>query len=490
MNVVIVGGGSSGWMAASLLSRLMGKQLKITLVESEQIQTVGVGEATIPAIQHFNRVLGIDEKTFLQQTKGSIKLGINFNGWFNADDSYMHAFGAIGKDMGLAGFHHTWLKSKALAETENLWDFSLNYQAAKAHKYAPLGTIPNTKMTGLVHAYHLDASLYAAHLRKLSEAAGVKRIEGKVQHVKLTPATGFIESLHLESGEVLAGDLFIDCTGFRALLIEGALKTGYEDWRHWLPCDRAIAAGSDKLAEIPPFTSSTAHDAGWQWQIPLQHRTGNGSVYCSDFLSDDDACDNLLKSLNSSPLNEPKFIRFVTGRREKQWYKNCVSLGLSSGFIEPLESTSLHLVQAGLVRLVKLFPNHSINAVDVDEYNRQSKTEFERIRDFIILHYHLNNRKGPFWERCRNMAIPDSLAHKIELFKESGRVFREQDELFTDIAWVQVMLGQGIIPKQYHKLADSLTDSQRQELLSNLKQIINGTVGQLPTHNQFLSHLM
>ncbi|MCW8108552.1 tryptophan 7-halogenase [Alteromonas ponticola] len=490
MKVVIVGGGSSGWMAASLLSRLMGNQLQITLIESDQIQTVGVGEATIPAIQHFNRVLGIDERTFLSKTKGSIKLGINFNGWFNADESYMHAFGAIGKDMGLAGFHHTWLKARSLGETKNLWDYSLNFQASKQNKYTTLPTIPNTKMSGLVHAYHLDAGLYAAHLRQLSEASGVKRIEGKVNHVKLEPASGFIESLQLESGEVISGDLFIDCSGFRALLIEGALKTGYEDWRHWLPCDRAIAAGSDRLSPLPPYTSSTAHEAGWQWQIPLQHRTGNGSVYCSDFMDDDTALNNLLNNINSEPLNEPKVIRFITGRRQKQWYKNCVSLGLSSGFIEPLESTSLHLVQAGLVRLVKFFPHKRINAVDVDEYNKQSKIEFERIRDFIILHYYLNNRNGAFWERCRHMDIPDSLASKIALFKESGRVFREQDELFTEIAWIQVMLGQGIVPRQFHPLADSLSDAQRSDLLTSLKQLIDGTVNQLPTHESFLQTMV
>lgn len=486
MKVVIVGGGSSGWMAASMLARLMGNQLDICLIESEAVGTVGVGEATIPPIAYFNQVLGIAEADFLTHTSGSIKLGIEFVDWYQQGQSYMHAFGRIGKDMGLAGFHHNWLKARQMGDKSDYWDYSLNYQVAKANKFQPLAKIPNTQMPGLVHAYHFDAGLYAGYLRKLSTNWGVKRIEGFIQQVHLQPETGDIASVELQSGQRIEGDFFIDCSGFRALLIGEALKTGYEDWRHWLPCDRAIAMPSNKLDPIPPYTQSIAHSAGWQWRIPLQHRTGNGLVYCSDDMSEQQALDLLRQNINGEPLAEPNQIKFVTGRREKQWHKNCVALGLSSGFLEPLESTSLHLVQAGIVRLTKLFPRKQINPIDVAEFNRQSKTEFERIRDFIILHYVLNDRPEPFWQRCKHMPIPDTLAHKIELFRQGGRVFREEDELFTEIAWQQVMLGQGVVPNSYHPLADSLSEQQTQELLNSLSTIVQGTTRQLMSHQDYL----
>jgi tryptophan 7-halogenase len=486
MNVVIVGGGSSGWMAASMLARLMGKQLNITLVESDDIATVGVGEATIPPIAQFNKVLGIQEDDFLRATKGTFKLGIEFDGWSKEGESYMHAFGKIGKDMGLAGFHHTWLKAKMQGDKSSYWDFSLNYQAAIANKFQPLNRIPNTELQGLSQAYHFDAGLYARYLRKLSEGWGVTRVEGIVNKVNLVNETGFIASVQLQSGQVIEGDFFIDCSGFRAILIEGALKTGYEDWRHWLPCDRALAVPSERQEPLKPYTRSTAHSAGWQWRIPLQHRTGNGLVYCSDYLGDEQARELLLANLDGKSLAQPRLIKFVTGRRQKQWYKNCLALGLASGFLEPLESTSLHMVQAGIVRLMKLFPHKGIKQVEVAEYNRQSQVEFERIRDFIILHYFLNKRAEPFWQRCRQMDIPESLRHKIELFRASGQVFREQDELFTEIAWYQVMIGQGVIPDTYHQLADSFSNVQLQELLNSLKTLIRGTTDQLSEHSNFI----
>ncbi len=487
MKVVIVGGGSSGWMAASMLARLMGQQLDITLIESDDVGTVGVGEATIPPIAYFNKVLGIDENEFLRETGGTFKLGIEFDGWHTPGKAYMHAFGRIGKDMGLAGFHHTWLRAKAAGHVSDYWDYSLNYQAAKANKYQPLATIPNTNLQGLVHAYHFDAGLYARYLRKLSELWGVTRQEGFIEKVNLNPTSGCIDSVTLKSGQAIEGDFFIDCSGFRALLIGDALKTGYEDWRHWLPCDRAMAVPCERVDPVMPYTRSMAHGAGWQWRIPLQHRTGNGLVYCSDYYTDEQARELLLSNLDASPTGDPRPIKFVTGRREKQWYKNCVALGLASGFLEPLESTSLHLVQSGIVRLMKLFPRQQMNQIDIDEYNRQSQIEFERIRDFIILHYVLNDRPEPFWQRCREMPIPDTLAHKIELFAQSGRVFREQDELFTDIAWYQVMMGQGVMPRAYHSLADSLSEQQVEELLSSLSTLVNGTVSQLSTHNDYLN---
>ncbi|MCC2615493.1 tryptophan 7-halogenase [Aestuariibacter halophilus] len=484
--LVVVGGGSSGWMAASLLKRLFGQQLDVTLVESDDIATVGVGEATIPPILFFNRALGIDENAFLKATGGTFKLGIEFDGWFEPQQAYMHAFGRLGKDMGLAGFHHTWLKARANGDARSFWDFSVNYQAAKQARYQPLSMLPNTNLPGLVHAYHFDAGLYAKYLRSLCEQWGVKRVEGRIEHVSLAPQSGFIESVDLADGQRIQGDFFIDCSGFRALLISEALKTGYEDWRHWLPCDRAVAVGCEATEPRLPYTRSIAHEFGWQWRIPLQHRTGNGLVYSSEHCSEDDAAATLLANLDGKALGEPRTIRFTTGRRQKQWYKNCLALGLSSGFLEPLESTSLHMVQSGLVRFIKLFPKHGINPETVDEYNRQSKVEFERIRDFIILHYHLNARSEPFWQRCRNMPIPPELERRIALFRQSGSVFREQDELFTEVAWQQVMLGQGNIPEHYHPLADSLSDTQVNELLNNLQTLINGTVEGLQTHDSYL----
>jgi tryptophan halogenase len=486
MNVVIVGGGSSGWMAASMLARLMGKQLNITLVESDDIATVGVGEATIPPIAQFNKVLGIREDEFLRATNGTFKLGIEFDGWLRKGESYMHAFGKIGKDMGLAGFHHSWLKAKMQGDSSSFWDFSLNYQAAIANKFQPTNKIPNTNLQGLVQAYHFDAGLYARYLRQLSENWGVTRIEGMINKVNLVNETGFIASVQLQSGQIIEGDFFIDCSGFRALLIEGALKTGFEDWRHWLSCDRALAVSSERQPPLKPYTRSIAHSSGWQWRIPLQHRTGNGLVYCSDYLNEEQASDLLLANLDSKALAEPKLIKFVTGRRQKQWHKNCLALGLASGFLEPLESTSLHMVQSGIVRFMKLFPREGVKAIEVAEYNRQSKMEFERIRDFIILHYWLNERTEPFWQRCRQMDIPDTLAHKIELFKKTGTVFREEDELFTEIAWYQVMIGQGIMPEQYHRLADSFSDEQLRDLLSSLKTVIRGTTDSMSEHNEFI----
>ncbi|MBF7072682.1 tryptophan 7-halogenase [Glaciecola sp. MH2013] len=489
MNVVIVGGGSSGWMTASMLARLVGKQHQITLIESDDVATVGVGEATIPPIAYFNKVLGINEADFIKKTQGSFKLGIEFDGWKQAGHVYMHAFGRIGKDMGMAGFHHTWLRGKAAGIDSDLWDYSLNYQAAKNNKFGFLPTIPNTKLPGLVHAYHFDAGLYANYLRELSEEMGVVRIEGFISSVNTAPVSGFIESVSLQSGDVIEGDFFIDCSGFRALLIEGALKTGYEDWRHWLPCDSAVAMPCERVDPIIPYTKSIAHKAGWQWRIPLQHRTGNGLVFASEFMTDEEAIEYLKTNVDGKPLGEPRLIKFKTGRRTKQWHKNCVAIGLSSGFLEPLESTSLHLVQSAIVRLVKMFPHKQMNEVQVDEYNRQSKIEFERIRDFIILHYKVNGRDEPFWQRMKDMPIPDSLALKIRLFEQTGTIFREQDELFTEAGWQQVFIGQGIEPSCYHTLADSLSEGQLEELLQNLSTIMQGTAARLPEHSDILAQM-
>lgn len=486
--VVIVGGGTAGWNSAALLSRTLGKVVEITLVESDDIGIVGVGEATIPPIINFNNALGFTEADFLRETHGSIKLGIQFENWGKQGDAYMHAFGNIGKDFAFCSFHNFWLRSRKQGVNSDLWDFSLNYQAAKANKFAKMPTLPGTDMAGLSYAYHFDAGLYARYLRRFSEAKGVVRREGIIARTHLCPTSGYIESVEMESGERIEGDLFLDCSGFRGLLIEQALKTGYEEWGHWLPCDRAMAVPTASTGQIKPFTRSIAHKAGWQWNIPLQHRVGNGHVYCSDYVSDDEARETLLAHVEGEVLAEPRNIPFKTGRRNLQWNKNCIAFGLSSGFLEPLESTSIHLIQAGLRRLVLHFPHEGIKDAEINEFNRQSKLEFEQIRDFIILHYKVNQRTdSQFWIDCRNMAVPDSLAHRIELFKSSGKVFRESEELFAEVAWQQVLIGQGVIPDDYHPIANTINDEQLTGMMSDLRSLIGSAVAKLPTHEQFLA---
>ncbi|NRB23409.1 tryptophan halogenase family protein [Shewanella sp.] len=488
-DIVIVGGGTSGWMTAAMLSRLFKSQINITLVESAEIGTIGVGEATIPPLQIFNDVLGINEADFIKHTQATYKLGIEFTHWGAQHESYMHAFGNMGKDIGFTQFHHYWMKSKPSSPSQ-LWDFSLNFQAAKNNKFCVMDNVIGSPLAGITHAYHFDAHLYAKMLRRYSETRGVRRIEGLITSSQLADDGG-IESITLKNNLCINADFFIDCSGFSALLIDKQLKVGYENWQHWLPCDAAYAVPCEPVAPITPYTRSTAHDAGWQWRIPLQNRTGNGLVYCSKYMSDEDAKQLLLDNLDGSPLAEPKKISFKTGRRKKQWYKNCVAIGLSSGFLEPLESTSLHLVQSAIIRLSKLFPHRGIHQQSVDEFNRQSQLEFEQVRDFIILHYHLNQKNGQddLWQQCRDMSIPDSLQHKIDLFKATGTVFRHQDELFTEAAWIQVMLGQGIYPGDHHPLANTISDTDLQQFLSNVSKIINRTVDKMPEHAQFIQGL-
>ena len=496
-NIVIVGGGTAGWMTASLLAKTLGKALNITLVESDRIGIVGVGEATIPPILNFNSAIGVDERAFIKATQGTIKLGIEFNNWNQDGDSYMHAFGSIGKKLPFCDFNHLWLRAQQLAnyddtniKSNSFWDYSLNYQAAKQHKFAPFKNIPNTNLPGISHAYHFDAGLYAKFLAKHAQGMSVKRIEGTITQVKQNHESGFIESLHLEDGSKIIGDLFIDCTGLAALLIEKTLSTGYDDYSHWLPCDRAMAVPCEKTESIEPYTRSTAHKVGWQWRIPLQHRTGNGLVYASKHMTDEEAKELLLANLDGKPLAEPRVIPFQTGRRRKQWHKNVIAIGLSSGFFEPLESTNIHLIQTAAIRLMKFFPHNGINIEEVDEFNRQSKLEAEGIRDFIILHYKLNNRgDSEFWRTCQRMDIPKSLQNKIELFKKTGKVFCNPDDLFTEVAWQQVMIGQGNVPEDHHPLVDTLTNEQITDLMSSLKTLINRTVENLPSHDDFLQSL-
>ncbi|MEW6997344.1 tryptophan halogenase family protein [Colwelliaceae bacterium BS250] len=488
--VVIVGGGTAGWMSASLLAKLLGKQLNITLIESDQIGTIGVGEATIPPIATFNKVLGINEADFIKHTKATFKLGIQFENWGLPGDCYSHAFGDIGKDLGMTPFHHYYLRAKQANKNLQLSNFSLNHQAIIAQKFAHIENIANTPLSGIRHAYHFDAGLYAKYLRQYSENLGVRRIEGKILTTQLNANNGFIDSVTLENGNKISADLFIDCSGFKALLIKDALNIGYQDWSELLPMDRAWAVPSKSTTPIKPYTRSIAHESGWQWQIPLQHRTGNGLVYCSKYMDDDSAKQLLLDNLDSEAIAEPKLVKFKTGKREKLWHKNCIAIGLSSGFLEPLESTAIHLIQSSIVRLVKLFPNLDFEQTNIDEFNRQGDSEYLQIRDFIILHYRLNQKQSsPLWQHSQKMAIPDSLQKKIDLFAANGHLFKEQHDLFSEVAWLQVMLGQNLTPTSYHPVADQLSDQQLNGFLTDLSNIYKNTCAKMPSHEQFLQKI-
>ncbi|NMP16292.1 tryptophan halogenase family protein [Thalassotalea sp. Y01] len=485
--VVILGGGTAGWISASLLQKLIGPQLQVELIESNEIGTVGVGEATIPPIQNLNQVLGLNEAEFLRETKATIKLAIKFENWKEQGHSYYHTFGAAGKSLAFCHFHHLLKRAGQLNDDSHLWQYDLNALCAEQGKFAHIKA--KDPILDLPYAYHFDAGLYAQYLRKVSEKMGVKRTEGTVVDVKQCQQSGYIEELTLKDGRKVQGDLFIDCSGFAALLIEQKLSTGYEDWSHWLRCDRAVAVASERFEHTLPYTRSIAHKGGWQWRIPLQHRNGNGLVFQSNQYSEQEAIDLLMNNLDSKPLTDPKVLKFKTGRRYQQWNKNVIAVGLSSGFLEPLESTSIHLIQSAIVRLVHLFPHAGIADTDVTEYNKQSKLEFEQIRDFIILHYHVNERNDSlFWKDMRNMQVPESLTHKIELFRQTGRLFREQNDLFHDSSWLQVMLGQGIIPQDYHPIANTLSDEMLKTNLQRIKAIKNEPIAQLPSHDQFLKN--
>lgn len=487
-NILIVGGGTAGWMAAAVLTKTLGRNVAVTLIESDEIGTVGVGEATIPQIHHINRFLGFDENEFVKATEASFKLGIQFNDWTRPGDSYIHAFGDIGSPLGLLPFHHYWLRGKAAGAQESLWDFSINARAAAENRFDRLERIGSSRLTGARYAFHFDAGLYAQYLRRFAENAGVARREGKICDVQLNGETGFIEQVSTEAGEQFQADLFIDCSGFRGLLIEGALEAGYEDWTHWLPCDRAAAVPCEHGDAFRPYTQASAQKAGWQWRIPLQHRVGNGHVYCSRHMSDDEAIAILLKNIEGEALAEPRILRFVTGMRKNLWVKNCVALGLASGFMEPLESTSIHLIQSTLSRLVSMFPDRHFDEALITEFNRQSRFEFERIRDFLILHYHANAREdSEFWKECREMSVPDALRAKMALFRSTGRIYREHEELFTETGWLQVLLGQGVTPERYHPVADTLSDKDLNGFFGDIRTLIERAVAAMPSHEDFIS---
>ena len=479
--VVVAGGGTAGWMAAALLVKTLGKVVEVTLVESDEIGTVGVGEATIPPLVTYLRLLDIREQDFMAATGGTFKLGISFENWRNVGENYIHSFGTTGTDHWAAGFQHFWLRDRARGSQTGYGEYCLELKAAQANRFSHL------PKQGLNYAFHIDATLFAGFLRSFSEKLGARRVEGKIVEVGTDPASGGVERLTLDSGQVVEGDLFIDCTGFRGLLIEQTLHTGYEDWSHWLPCDSAVALQTESTIEAIPYTRSIAHQAGWQWRIPLQHRVGNGLVYCGRYMSDDEARVLLLKNIVGGHINKPRVLKFRTGRRLRNWNRNVVAMGLASGFVEPLESTSIHLIQRGMIRLLQMFPHDGIRQSEIDEYNRQCLKEIEHIRDFIVLHYKVTNRQDtPFWRHCSAMPVPDSLAHRIALFRETGRVFHTDGELFHENSWIQVMLGQGILPEQYHPAADVLTDEELTRFLANIRKRVEQTVATLPNHEAYV----
>jgi tryptophan halogenase len=487
VTIVIAGGGTAGWMAAASFAHFLESGYRIILVESEEIGTVGVGEATIPQIRLFNQALGLDEDAFIRATQGTFKLGIEFAGWTRPGHSYMHAFGNIGRDAGATLFHHNWLRARKLGKAKTLDAYSLNEMAARAFKMQRGPARTAKTLPDMPYAFHFDAGLYAQYLRRFAERRGVERIEGKIEHVRLRGADGTVEALALNGDRTVRGDIFIDCTGFRGLLIEEALQTGYEDWSHWLPCNRALAVPCASAGELTPYTRSTAREAGWQWRIPLQHRIGNGYVYCSDYISDEDARETLLANLDGEPQAEPRLLKFTTGKRKKLWNRNVIAMGLASGFMEPLESTSIHLVQSGIARFFNLLPGRRCSPADAAEFNRQSDFEFERIRDFLILHYKANGRPEPFWQACREMDVPDTLAAKIALFSANGHIVREHEELFTEVGWLQVLIGQGILPEGHHPLADTISEADLAEYMETLELLSAREVRQMQDHAAFIA---
>ncbi|ABG42788.1 tryptophan halogenase [Paraglaciecola sp. T6c] len=481
--IVIAGGGTAGWMSAAALGKLFGKNIDVTLVESDAIPTVGVGEATIPTLHLFHDLLKIKESEFMAATNATFKLGIKFDDWYQKPQSYIHSFGRFNHGCWAAGFQHFWLRGKRLNIASEIGDYCPEHVACRMGKFA---TAPKQERN---HAFHLDAGLYAKFLRNIAQQCGVERIEGKIDNVNLDHDSGFIQSLTLDNGHQIQGDLFIDCTGFRGLLIEQALNTGYEDWSHWLPCDSAVAVQTELNDETVPYTRSIAHQAGWQWQIPLQTRMGNGMVFCSKYISDDEAKTQLLSNIQGETLNTPRVLKFKTGVRRKLWNKNCVAIGLAGGFIEPLESTSIHLIQQSIIRLMQSLPTKKMEAALSARFNASMREEIDNIRDFIVLHYHATARKdSAFWRYCKDMPIPDSLQARMEQFAQSGHVYQGNGELFGEASWLQVMLGQGITPKAYHPIADLMPEQELAKFLASIKQQTERRVSQLPNHLDFIRY--
>ena len=488
-NIIIVGGGTAGWMTAASLSKFLGTQhYTITLVESADIGTVGVGEATIPPILIYNYTLGLDEASFVRETKASFKLGIEFVDWKKIGHRFFHPFGKIGVDTDGILFTHYWLRWKQQGGRLDFSAFNAETEAAMACKFSALKPESGPKLLpDINYAYHFDASLYANFLRKFSESHGVKRIEGKVETVSQHPDTGFIQSLTLANGELLTGDLFIDCSGFRGLLIEQVFHAGYQDWSHWLPVNQAVAIQSQRTGPLLPYTRATARSAGWQWRIPLQHRTGNGYVYCDQFLHKEKASSTLLATLDGEAISEPRHLSFVTGVRKKFWIKNCVAIGLSSGFLEPLESTSIHLIQESVIKLLSLFPREGFDEILRRKYNSEMAAQYNEVKDFLIAHYVTSEREDtPFWRYVKNMAIPDSLKDKLDLFSTRGETLSEKASLFRESSWFSVLYGQGMRPKSYHPVAETMSNNQLNHLLKNVRLGVLKRSEMLGQHEDYL----
>ena len=488
-DIVIVGGGTAGWMAAAAFAKVLGADCSIRLVESEEIGTVGVGEGTVPHLKLFNNLLGIDDVEFVKNTQGTFKLGVQFNDWGRLGDSYVHGFGTIGHDVGLLPFHQYWIKAHRAGKAQDIGAYSLNTVAAPRGRFMPSASDapPGSPLANVAYAYHFDAGKYARFLRGYAEQRGVHRTEGKVARTVLHPDSGFVEAIVLESGECIEGELFIDCSGFRGLLIEQALHTGYLDFSHWLPCDRALAVACERVGPPTPYTRASARPAGWQWRIPLQHRTGNGYVYSSAHVSDDEAAATLLGHLDGKPMGEPRLLRFTTGVRRQAWNRNVVALGLAGGFMEPLESTSILLVQTGIMRLLDMFPDRGFDPLLVARYNRAIDFEYERIRDFIVLHYKATERDDTaFWRHCRDMPVPDALQENIDLFRHSARFQRNAEEFFALQSWVQVMLGQGVQPRAWHPFVDQMEEEEVVGFVEHVRKVVANCVQAMPPHQAFI----
>jgi len=488
MRVLIVGGGTAGWMTAAALSHLLPASVAdIRLVESEAIGTVGVGEATVPHIRFFNAKLGFDEADFMAHTGATFKLGIEFRDWSRLGDSYIHPFGAFGEELAGLPFHHHWLRAFQAGGAESIQAYSLPIGAARDGRFARPAADPADPLSTFSYAYQFDATRYAGYLRTFAEARGVQRSEGRIVKVNLHPESGFVASVDLERGERLEADLFVDCSGFRSLLIGQALGCGFEDWSHWLPCDRAWAVPCASAGPLTPYTRATAYRAGWFWRIPLQHRVGNGHVYCSAFLNDAEACEALLGQLESPASMAPRPLRFTAGKRRVQWSRNVVAIGLAAGFLEPLESTSIHLIQLAIGYLVDLFPGPGFDPMNETEFNRIMALEYERIRDFLILHYYATERDDtPFWDYCRTMAIPDSLAYRLELFRQRGVVPHYREGMFLDASWLAVYLGQNVIPRHYDPACDRLGEAELARQLARIRNEYAHAIGAMPAHAAFL----